>query len=167
MNEDQNFLITPIFAERHKEQQAIKLNCLKDKNARYQSHREFLSQCIKSKLIPKGLKLELEPTIINHDQEFLDMWYSNLQEFSLTLMKGIVKFCDKTVSETATHINLTEKALKQNMEKEEFQKIKETISRNEEAKKRVLKQRKFKKFNYLKHKPDTERNQKTSQTTTI
>ena len=53
------------------------------------------------------------------------------------------------------------------MEKEEFQKITETISRNEEATKRVLKQRKFKKLNYLKHKPDTERNQKTSQTTAI
>ena len=103
----------------------------------------------------------------NQDKEFLNMWFSNLQEFSLTLMKGIKKFCDKAISETATHINSTEKALKQNMEKEEFQKIKETISRNEEAKKRVLKQRKFKKFNYLKHKPDTERNQKTSQTTTI
>ena len=53
------------------------------------------------------------------------------------------------------------------MEKEEFQKIKETISRNEEETKRVLKQRQFKKFNYLKHKPDTERNKKASQTTTI
>ena len=48
----------------------MKLNRLKEKNARYQSHREFLSQCIESKLIPKGLKLELEPTIGNHDQEF-------------------------------------------------------------------------------------------------
>ena len=47
------------------------------------------------------------------------------------------------------------------MEKEEFQKIKETISRIEEATKRVLKQRKFIKFNHLKHKPDTERNKKT------
>ena len=53
------------------------------------------------------------------------------------------------------------------MEKEEFQKIKEMISRKEEATKRILKQRKFKKFNFLKHKPDTERNQKTSQTATI
>ena len=67
-------------------------------------------------------------------------------------MKGIVTFCDKTISETAAHITSTEKGLKQNMEKAEFQKIKETISRNEEATKRVLKQRKFKKFNYLKHK---------------
>ena len=68
LKEDQNFLITPTFAERYKEQQAMKLNRLKDKDARYQSHREFLSQCIESKLIPKGLKLELEPTIGNHDQ---------------------------------------------------------------------------------------------------
>ena len=52
--------------------------------------------------------------------------------FSLTLMKGIVKFCDKTISETAACINSTENTLKQNMEKGEFQKIKETISRNEE-----------------------------------
>ena len=99
LKEDQNFLVTPAFAERHKEQQAMKLNRLKDKNVRYQSHREFLSQFIESKLIPKGLKLELEPTIGNHDQEFSDTWYSNLQEFSLTLMKEIVKFCDKTISE--------------------------------------------------------------------
>ena len=63
----------------------MKLNLLKDKNARYQSHREFLLQRIESKLMSKVLKLELEPTIGNH----------------------------------------------------------ETISRNEEATKRVLKQRKF------------------------
>ena len=107
LKEDQNFVITPTFAERHKEQQAMKLNRLKDKNARYQSHREFSSQSIESK----------EPTIVNHHQEFLDMWYSKLQEFSLTLMKEIVKFCDKTISETAAHITSTEKTLKQNMEK--------------------------------------------------
>ena len=87
LKEDQNFLITPTFAERHREQQTMKLNRLKDKNARYQSHREFLSQCVESKLIPKCLKLELDPTIGNHDQEFLDTWYSNQKEFSLTLMK--------------------------------------------------------------------------------
>ena len=94
-------------------------------------------QYIESKLIPKGLKLELGPTIGNHNQEFLDTWYSNLHELSLTLMKRIIKFCDETISETAAHINSSEKALKQNMEKEECQKIKETISRNEEAIKQV------------------------------
>ena len=78
LNEDQNFLITPTFAERNKEQQTMKLNRLKGKNARYQSHREFLSQSIESKLIPKCLKRELEPTTGSQHQECLDMWYSNL-----------------------------------------------------------------------------------------
>ena len=101
--------------------------------------------------------LELEPILGNYDQEFLDMWYPNWQEFSLTLMREIVNFYDKTLSETAVQIKSTEKSLKQNMEKVEFLKIKETSFRNEDATIGVLKQRKFKKFNYLKHKRDTER----------
>ena len=117
LNEDQNFLITATFAGPGKEQHVMKLNRLKDKHERYQPHREFLSQCIESKPMSKDLKLELEPTIGNHDQEF-----------SLTLMEGIVKFCDKTISKTTTHTSSTEKILKQNMQKEEFKKIKETIS---------------------------------------
>ena len=44
-----------------KEQAALKLNRLKDKVTRYESHKDFLTRCIAEKLIPKGLKLELEP----------------------------------------------------------------------------------------------------------
>ena len=44
---------------------------------------------------------------------------------------------------TAAYISSTENDLKQNMEKEEFQKIKETISRNKEAKKTSPKGRKI------------------------
>ena len=47
-------------------------NRLKEKHARYRSHKEFLTCCISEKLVPKGLKLELEPTIGNHNQELLD-----------------------------------------------------------------------------------------------
>ena len=50
--------------------------------------RGFLSQCINSKLVPKGLKLTLEPTIRNYDQNFADNWYSKLKYFSLNLMEG-------------------------------------------------------------------------------
>ena len=49
----------PIFTEPHKEQQATNLNHLNDENAQYECHRQFLSQSIESKLINKGLKLEL------------------------------------------------------------------------------------------------------------
>ena len=55
-----------------KEEIALKLNRLKDKVARYESHKDFLTCCITEKLILKSLKLELGPTIENFDQEFVD-----------------------------------------------------------------------------------------------
>ena len=61
-------------------------------------------------------------------------------------MKGIIKFCDKTINETVTLSNSIERILKQNMGKKEVKKIEETISWNEERTRRVFKQRKFKKF---------------------
>ena len=50
---------------------ALKLNQLKDKSARYVSHKEFLTRCIENILIPKGFELLLEPTIGNYDQGLL------------------------------------------------------------------------------------------------
>ena len=32
-------------------------------------------------LVPKGLRLMLEPKIGNHDQNFLGNWYSKLKQF--------------------------------------------------------------------------------------
>ena len=65
-----------LFTEEQREKQttylAIKMNRLHDKNIRFESHRDFSSQCIREKLISKGLELMLEPTIGNHNQKFLD-----------------------------------------------------------------------------------------------
>ena len=58
---------------------AINLNHLKDKQVRFESHKEFLSRCITDGLVPKGLELMLEPKIGNHDQNFLDNWHSKLK----------------------------------------------------------------------------------------
>ena len=62
----------------------------------------------------------------------------------LTLMKDIVVHCDKTIVKTEDNIKDTETHLKNITEREEYQSI--------EKGKRLLQQRKFKKFNYLKHK---------------
>ena len=48
----------------------------------------------------KGLEHMLEPTVGNFDQEFIDKWYSSLKELSLTSLKHIVIFNDKTIKET-------------------------------------------------------------------
>ena len=141
--------------DRNKEQIVLKLNRLKDKAVRYKSHKHFLSRCIAEELVPKGLKLELEPTIGNYDQEFVDTWYSKLKTFSLTLTKDIVAPCDKTIVKTEDKIEDTETHLKNITEREEFQSNEKSIKNNEANTKRLLQQRKFKKFNYLKYKPNS------------
>ena len=49
----------------NKEGVAWTFNRLKEKHARYESHKEFLTRCVSENLVPKGLKLELEPTLGN------------------------------------------------------------------------------------------------------
>ena len=51
---------------------AIKLNWLKEKSARYVSHKDLLSECIKSKIFWRGLPLPFELTIGNFDQGLLN-----------------------------------------------------------------------------------------------
>ena len=51
---------------------AIKLNRLHEKSAQCYSYKDFLSRSIQEKLVPKGLELNLEPTIGIYDQEFID-----------------------------------------------------------------------------------------------
>ena len=127
----------------------IKLNRLKYKQVRFESHKKFLSRCITDGLVPKGLELKLEPTIGNHDQNFLDNWYSKLKQFSLSLMKDIVQFCDKTIDATTTEISTTESSLKSNTNQEQFKAIQSEIKNNEAAARKILQQRKFKNFNTL------------------
>ena len=127
-----------------KEEIALKLNRLKDKVARYESHKDFLTCCITEKLILKSLKLELGPTIENFDQEFVDQWYSKLKAFSLMLMKDIT-----TENES---IKNTETTLRNLTENQEFLSIDKILKTNVEATKRQLQQPKFTKFNCLKYK---------------
>ena len=72
VNEDANQMTSSLqqtpATTNNKEQVALKLNRLKDKVTSCESHKDFLTRCIAEKLIPKGLKLELEPTIGNFDQ---------------------------------------------------------------------------------------------------
>ena len=126
---------------------------MKDKEARYVSHKTFLTRCVQNRIIPNGLSINVEPTIGIHDEEFLDNWYKKLESFSLSLIEDIVKFCDKTLESVKTEASQTETELQQNTDKNEFDLIKTTIQRNEESTKRTLSYKKNKKFNYLKYKP--------------
>ena len=68
-------LISPIFHNaRFTGYPAIKINSLKDKQLRYDSHKSFLTRLLEAKITSKNLALDLEPTIGKHEQKFLDNW---------------------------------------------------------------------------------------------
>ena len=150
---DDIFITKTPATNKNKGQVSLKLNRLKDKVTRYESQKGFLTRCIAEKLIPKDLKLQLEPTIGNFDQEFVDEWYSKLKGFSLILMKDITTYCEKTIKSTNDNIKNTEATLRNLSENQEFLNIDKVLKTNVEATKRQLQQRKFKKFNNLKYKP--------------
>ena len=62
-------------------------------------------------------------------------------------------YCDKTELKTQKNINETGTILKQQLKKEDYEEIKNTITSNESATKKLLQQHKFKKFTFLKYKP--------------
>ena len=94
----------------------------------------------------------LESAIGNHDQVFLDNWFSKLKQFTLSLMKDIFQLCDKNIAKSTSEINKTEVSLKSNANQEQLWAIMSKIQSNETAAKKILQQHKFKKFSNLKHK---------------
>ena len=147
---------------------AIKLNHLRAKSAQYNSHKDFLSRCIQEKLVPKGLELNLEPTIGIYDKEFIDNSYFILKDFSLIVMKQIVTYCKKTKEKSQTSITEIEATLKQQLKKDDYAEILNITEVNETVKKQILHQRKFKKFNTLNYKPNfTEGNKLLAKSPTI
>ena len=78
VNRNLNLLTASPLTIHNKNVLALKLNHLKEKSIRYISDKDVISQCIKSKLVPKRLELTLEPKIKNYDQDLIDSWYSNL-----------------------------------------------------------------------------------------
>ena len=101
--------------------------------------------------MPKGLVIELEPSIGNQDDEFKSKWYQRLQEFSFTLMNGIIEFSEKTVEETTTNIETALDSLKNSMQPNDFKEANEQLEENSTTRKRILKQNKQKKFYNLKY----------------
>ena len=89
-------------------------------------------------VVPKGLKLELEPTLDNYDQEFVGMWFSKLKRCFPTLMRDIVANCDKNIVKTKDNIEYAETHLKNITEREEYQSIEKIIKNNEANTKRLL-----------------------------
>ena len=130
---------------------AIKLNRLTEKCCRFTSHKEFLVKCKASGQIPTGLQLTLEPSIGNHDEEFLKLWYEKLDACSIVFMDMVTEFCVSAIDSIEQDKRKTKEALNKFLEEAEFNEVIVIIDSNEKETTQALQQRKMKKFNYLKY----------------
>ena len=63
------------------ERLAFRLKFLQDKKAWFEWHKSFLKICHDEKVIPNGLRITLELSIGNSDDEFNTKWYERLNDF--------------------------------------------------------------------------------------
>lgn len=150
------------------EKLGLKLNQKYDKLARFNSHLEFLSTCTKEKLIPRGFRIEIDPSIGNHDEAFMNKWYNKVNNLSIELMKDTAAFCQETITSTEADIKNLEDAIKQNTDKEEYNNITSTIKTFHDQTISRLKKTKTTKYRKLKWnitQPNTSTTRKTKQET--
>ena len=67
---------------RERERLVYRLDNLNDKKCRYLSHEAFLKKCLDHNLVPNGLRVYVEPSIGNRNDQFLNKWHSRLDEFA-------------------------------------------------------------------------------------
>ena len=141
----------PTYNSKEKEYLAFKLDKLNDKKARFESHESYLKKCLTHNLIPNGLKVYVEPSIGNRDDDFLTKWHSRLDEFSKTLTNDVVDFCKEELSKTQLEIETVSQKLKAHLTNNEFNNITEAIGVNQVTRIKELQQRKNRKFYGLKY----------------
>ena len=93
---------------------AFRLDRIKNKKIRFLLHKEFLEKCFRDKLTPNGLKINLELTIGNQNEEFVNQWYKIQDDCANKLMKMTIKFCETAIKETE-HIKKIDSKLQSNL----------------------------------------------------
>ena len=104
--------------------------------------------------MPKGLRIDLEPSIGNNDEEFCAKWYARLQEFSLTLINDILEYSEKIEKTTTEKVCSEKEELKKSMNAGDYKEVTEILDQNSAQRKKQLSLTKKKKFNYLRYNRD-------------
>ena len=130
---------------------AFKIDNIRNKNERYDSHVAFLKRCVDSDIIPNGLKCYVEPSIGNRDEEFLNEWHAILNECSKKLMNLTIEYSEKTKENTTTQIKTLTNELKDMVSDSTYKNIASSLKKNEESRTKDLVQRKNRKFYRLKY----------------
>ena len=144
-------MVRPSQIDKDKERLAFKLDKLNDKCGRYESHVSFLKKCLENGVTPNGLRVYVEPSIGNRDDEFLKMWHEHLNDFSRTLTNSVIEYSEKTIINTKNEIKNTTEQLKALVSTPAYNDIQNTLKRNNNVRNNELISRKNRKFYRLKY----------------
>ena len=137
--------------ENEKLKLAFKLDRLKDKCGRYESHVVFLRKCLENNVIPNGLRAYVEPSIGNRDDDFLGGWHGILFECSKKLTNHSIDFSLKTIESTKTEMAVVTEQLKVLVSEQAYKKIQDSLQKNDDTRNKELTNRKNRKFYHLKY----------------
>ena len=132
--------------EKEKLRVATRLDRLKDKLSRYESHVTFLKKCLDNDIIPTGLRTYVEPSIGNRDDVFLEGWHGILFDCSKKLINHSIDFSVKVIETTRTEIKATEDQLKTLITGPAYDKVEASLKKNDEIRIKDLTSRKNRKF---------------------
>ena len=88
----------------------VQLRRLKEKRARYNSHREFLGKCLNNSIIPEGFKIHWEAEL-DVDGEFQQKCRAVKEDTSLRLIALAKQACDTKLNHLSDVIHEQEKSL--------------------------------------------------------
>ena len=135
---------------------AVRHDRLLDKIDRYKSHTVFIQKCISNEIIPYSYKVTVEPSIGNHDDEFLNGYYDLLDSFSKKLMEYTADYCIKVQGELETQRQASEEELKTSTNTETFSELQKTFEINRNKRLKAMQEIKDKKFIRLKYRSRNE-----------
>ena len=92
--------VVDTFADRENLKLAYRVDNLKDKQSRYESHVSFLRKCLDNNIIPNGLRVYCEPSIGNRDEDFLEKWHNKLTECSKALINITIEWSKNTIEKS-------------------------------------------------------------------
>ena len=97
------------------------------------------------------MKINLEPTIGNQNEEFVNQWYKIQDDCAKQLMKMTIKFCETTIKEAVHEIKEIDSKLQSNLPSTEYSNIKGQVSKNQEVTIQQLRRKKTRKYRQLKY----------------
>ena len=91
-------------------------------------------QCVTNKVTPISYQINLEPSIGNHDEAFLKIYYNMLEGFSRDAMKYTAEYCQERIEVFEAEQETATKAPSENNTGEVFTEIKRTLKELNERK---------------------------------